>query len=136
MAYATNFYTYLTEATGTKELLSTGDDWTQVTLRLESAGPVAIGENQELQPPASGRGRLLTQDVDLTFTVPPQTKIYVAATAVNRVGVIRQPFPWFAQIVALLGATAGSTASALTDAVGKIVNLGAFAFKGKMPTKK
>lgn len=77
--------------------------WTDVTLTLETAGPVAVGIRSQITPVLSGRGVLLPTGVPVTLRIAKGNRIYIAATAVNRVKVLLQPVPWLEQITSLLG---------------------------------
>lgn len=95
--------TYITNA-GQSQILYNGDRvWARLTLVLETAGPVAVGDFSNLQPVLSGNGILLTTGVPITLDVAKGNKIYVAATGVNRIKVLVQPYPWLEQITALIG---------------------------------
>lgn len=74
--------------------------WATVTLTLETAGPVAVGESADLTPLLSGKGVLLDTGVPMKITLARGTKLYIAADAVNRVKVIVEPLPWLEQIFA------------------------------------
>lgn len=76
--------------------------WADVTLVLETAGPVAVGDAPNLGPVTSGKGILLPTGVPLTFRCAKATKLYVLSTAVNRIKVMVQPVPWQEQITGLL----------------------------------
>lgn len=76
--------------------------WTDVTLLLETAGPVVVGDSAQLLPVLSGKGMLLPTGVPLTFRVAKGVKLYVQATALNRIKVMVQPVPWLEQITGLL----------------------------------
>ena len=44
----TEISTYFTARIGTSELLYSAEDWVEITLRLETAGPVAVSTRQEI----------------------------------------------------------------------------------------
>jgi hypothetical protein len=84
-------------------VLYSGDRlWADVTLTLETAGPVAVGTASQITPVLSGRGALLETGTPLTFRIAKGSKLYIAATAVNRVKMFIQPVPWLEQITGLL----------------------------------
>lgn len=93
-------------------ILYNGDRlWTQVTLTLETAGPVAIGQQADLDPVLSGKGQLLSTGVPTVLHVAKGDRIYIVASSVNRVKVKIEAYPWLeaitgmvARVAALLGA--------------------------------
>lgn len=93
--------TYFTRPGETLQLYSGDRLWARVTLTLETAGPVAVGNAQNIQPVLSGKGQLLETGVPLSFDIAKGTRLYIAATAVNRVKISIQPLPWMEQIVAI-----------------------------------
>jgi hypothetical protein len=105
--HRTQFSTYLTKVPVVgegPEVLYNGDrQWAKVILTLETAGPVAVGQYQNITPVLSGRGILLETDVPYTFTIAKGTRLYVAATSVNRIKVVVEPFPWLEPITGLIG---------------------------------
>lgn len=86
----------------TPVLYEANRNWTDVTLVLETAGPVAVGTRSTITPVLSGQGMLLTTDQPLSFRLAKGNKLYVAATAINRIKVQIQPVPWLEQITALV----------------------------------
>ncbi len=93
----------------TSEVLYEGDRlWARVVVELKTAGPVAVGTSSELAPVGSGKGILLTTDVPVEFVVARGTRIYIAATALNRVSLTVMPIPWLEQIAALMRSAAQS----------------------------
>lgn len=101
----TQITTYFTKAGVTPTpILYNGDRmWAKVTLTLETAGPVAVGNMAEITPVLSGRGQLLATNVPTPFTIAKGTRLYIASTSVNRVKVLVEPLPWLEQITALVG---------------------------------
>lgn len=84
-------------------VIYTGDRlWVSVTLVLETAGPVVVGDSATLAPVLSGKGILLPTGVPLTFQIAKGTRLYVQSTALNRIKVLVQPVPWLEQVVGLL----------------------------------
>ena len=85
----------------------------------------------------SGKGALLPVDDDFTFILPRGNRLYIAATAVNRVNVCIKPYPYIAQTLNLLSKGFGSVVSALTGHRGDPKNYGPgeyrppFAIRGK-----
>lgn len=96
------FDTYFTKA-GRTEIIYNGDrQWARITLTLETAGPVSVGNAQQLTPVLSGKGILLQTNVPVAFTIAKGTRLYIAATGVNRVKRMVEPVPWLEQITGLL----------------------------------
>lgn len=95
----TEIYTYFTTRIGSSELLYSAKQWVEVTLRLETAGPVAVSTKQEIVPVLSGAGILLPVDDDFNFVLSQENRIWIAATAVNRVNVCIKPIPYLGSIL-------------------------------------
>ena len=98
-------YTYFARpaADGTAAILYNGDrQHAQVTLTLETAGPVIVGTKQQLYPVTSGKGARLETGVPTTFYISKTNRIWVATSSLNRVSVTVQPVPWLEQITGLL----------------------------------
>lgn len=101
------FSTYFTKNQAA-EVLYNGDRlWARVTLTLETAGPVCVGDSSAISPVLSGKGMLLETDVPFTFTIAKGTRLYIAATTINRVKVEIAPIPWLEQVVGVLSLIAG-----------------------------
>jgi hypothetical protein len=96
--YRTEIYTYFTIANGQTELLYSAENWVRAKLTLETAGPVAIGTSQNLEPVLSGRGRLLDTDLEYEAFLPRGTRLFIISETVNRVSVTIEPVPWLEQI--------------------------------------
>ena len=102
---ATEIYTFFAKPVtdGRFVVLYNGDrQFAQVVLTLETAGPVAVSQKQQLDPVLSGKGQLLETGVPLTFFIAKGNRIYVAATAISRIKVTVEPFPWLEQFAGLL----------------------------------
>ncbi len=116
-----DYYTYFTKvpANGTETpILFTGDRlWTKVTLTLETAGPVVVGTVAQLQPVLSGKGIRLTTGQAREFFIAKGSKLYVQATAVNRVAVSIEALPWLEQITGYLAASASSVGESVASAL-------------------
>jgi hypothetical protein len=98
-----SYFTYITKADGQTCVLYNGDRrWANVTLNLETAGPVAVGDKANLTGVTSGVGILLVTDEPRTFRIGKGTRIYIAATAVSRVSVAIEPIPWLEEMTAFL----------------------------------
>ena len=122
----TEIYTYITKASdnGKSVILYNGDrQYAQVTLELETAGPVAVGNKEQVIPVLSGKGILLDTGTPYSTTISKGTRLYVAATGVNRVKVTIAPPPWLEQFAGLLGAIEAQMAyqtQVLVDAIEKL----------------
>lgn len=105
-------YTYFTKPPVVGEqtpILYNGDNnWARVTLNMETAGPVAVGNLAELDPVLSGKGILLQTNTPLVFTIAKGSKLYILSTGVNRIKVQIDPVPWLEQITGTLRAMVGS----------------------------
>lgn len=142
MPYVTDVFTYFTVANGQTQLVFSANDidWAQITLHLETAGPVAFGMKQDLSPVASGKGRLLPVGADVIVTVPPSGRLYLVSNTINRIGVEIAPYPWLRDILeaerAVLKQTPGVAPPEIkpTPMVGP--NLGKLGWQGKLPTDK
>lgn len=102
--HRTDVYTYITKIGGTEQLYDGSRAWARITMTLESAGPVAIGTREGLQPVLSGRGELLDTDAPKTLVIAKGSRVYIAATSVNRVKVEIEPLPWLEQIAGTINA--------------------------------
>lgn len=96
----TTYFTKVGVASGKQTpILYNGDRrWANVTLTLETAGPVAVGNRADLLPVLGGKGQLLQTGVPLTFIIGKGTRLYVVASAVSRVKVQIAPLPWLEDI--------------------------------------
>lgn len=95
------YYTLLTkiEPNGQPTLIYNGDRrWAKITLELEGAGPVSVGQQAGLLPVLGGQGVLLKTNEKREFVVAKGTRLYYAANGVNRVNVFIEPLPWLEQI--------------------------------------
>jgi len=98
----TRIFTYFTNRFGQTNLLYSADQWVRITLRLETAGPVTVGVEQELRPVLSGKGILLPVADNFTFVLPRGDRLFIAAENTNRVNVLVEPIPWLEQILKTL----------------------------------
>lgn len=106
----TQIYTYLTRlpADKTTPILYNGDRmWAKVTLTLETAGPVVVGQQANLYPVLGGTGARLDTDVPTEIVIAKGTRLYIASNSVNRVKVRIEPLPWMEQITGLIMQFAG-----------------------------
>jgi len=76
--------------------------WARVTLTLETAGPVAVGNQATLAPVLSGKGQLLETDVPTVFYVAKGTRLYEVSTGINRIKRVIEPLPWLEPITGSL----------------------------------
>jgi hypothetical protein len=95
-------YTHTTRPSGT-HLLYEAERWIRLRLMLETAGPVDVGTRDNISPVLSGKGLSLPTNVPLEFTMSKGDKLYIAATAINRVRVIVEPIAWGEQIANMIG---------------------------------
>lgn len=104
--------TYFTNRLGS-QLLYSAEDWVRVTLRLETAGPVAVSTAQEIAPVLSGKGRLLPVGDEITFILPKGDRLFIVAASSNRVSWQIEPVPWLQQILMAMDQGFGATIKAL-----------------------
>lgn len=135
----TQIYTYFTTPGNTDLLYATNEtDWQLIRLRLETAGPVAIGTAQEITPVGSGRGTLLPTGLTVDVELPPSSRLYIAADAVNRVAIQIEHNPWLRQIleaetrVAQNVAPTGTVAPATSTGGNQPVPIGRFGFQDRV----
>lgn len=99
----TEAYTYITKVGGNRgapEILYNGErPWARVKLLLETAGQVVVGTKANLLPLTSGKGRMLITDKEMIFELAQSTRLYIIASAVNRVGVTIEPIAWAQEIL-------------------------------------
>lgn len=94
------YYTYLTRPADSSPVLYNGDRlWATVTLTLETAGPVTVGQQAGLD---AGQGIDLDTDIPVKFTIAKGTRLYVNASTVNRIKVAVEPLPWLEQVTGTL----------------------------------
>lgn len=105
--HRTQISTYFTKAPTvgqSPEILYNGDRmWARLTLTLETAGPVAVGQSSSITPVLSGKGQLLETGVPTQFDIAKGTTLYIAATGINRVKVVVAAIPWLETITGLVG---------------------------------
>lgn len=100
----TSVSTYLTKASTTADVIYDGDrQWAQITLTLQTAGPVAVSDKSSIAPVLSGKGQLLQTGVPTKFFIAKGTRLYVLSSSVNRISLAIEPVPWLEMIAALLG---------------------------------
>jgi hypothetical protein len=107
------YFTKIPQPGQQPEILYNGDrQWANVTMTLETAGPVAVGQSQQLSPVLSGKGVLLETDVPFTLTIAKGTRLYILSTSINRVKLVIEPFAWLETITGLIGTLIGAVSSA------------------------
>lgn len=100
------------------DIVYNGDNmWARVTLTLETAGPVAVGNLTSISPVLSGKGQLLETDTPVSFWIAKGTRLYIAATGINRVKRVVEPIPWLETITGLVGALLGAARGQVMQAV-------------------
>lgn len=108
--FVDTYFTRLLPPGEPTDIIYNGDRmWAKVTLTLETAGPVAVGNMSSLAPALSGKGQLLETGVPFTFTIAKGTKLYVTASGINRVKRTIEPFAWDEQKVGVLSSIAPPT---------------------------
>jgi len=99
--------TYITTV-GNVAVLYNGDRmWAKVTLTMRTAGPVAVGQNNQLLPVLSGRGQLLQTGIPTVFNVAKGNRLYIVASAVTPISMVVEAFPWLETITGLAGSASG-----------------------------
>ena len=99
---------FLIKPPDTVLIYSADRQYAQVIITLLTAGPVAVSTKQQLTPVLSGKGSLLQTGVPFTLCLAKGQKLYGATTAISRLALTIQPFPWLEQITGtlrLLGVT-------------------------------
>lgn len=129
-----DIHTYFTEIGGTR-LLYSAENHVRIKLLLEDAGPVAVGNDAQIEPVLSGRGVLLETAPGPAFeqTLSKGDRIYIAAETVNRVKVQIEPIPWLEQIdldIARVGAAVAGAAQTIVQGIGSAIG----ALGGGAPT--
>jgi hypothetical protein len=101
--------------------------WLQITMTLETAGPVAIGTRANILPVLSGAGRLLPTNVPIRFLLPRGDILYMSSNAVNRVSVQVEPFPFydgllqaFGNLSTIMNGLAGGIGGAVAGSLSKL----------------
>ena len=98
----TEISTYFTKVGG-NHLLYQAESWVRVRLMVETAGPVAIGSRDDVEPVLSGKGIRLPTDIEIPFSLAKGNRVFITATAVSRVRFIVEPIPWAEQIAIMIG---------------------------------
>lgn len=115
------FFTKVPVAGEGTQIVYNGDRiWARVTLTLETAGPVAVGNQAGIAPVLSGKGQLLETDVPVTFNIAKGTRLYVAAAGINRVKRVIEPIPWLETITGLVGGVLTAVGGVIASARSRI----------------
>jgi hypothetical protein len=115
----TEIFTYLTKAAtdGVSQVLYNGDrQYAEVSLTLETAGPVTVGNKQNLLPVLSGKGELLETGVPRSIVIAKGNRLWVAATGINRIKVEIKPLPWL-ELIAGMTSSGTATLQAIYQAI-------------------
>ena len=115
----TEIYTYFTQVGGSR-LLYSSEGWIRVRMKLETAGPVAIGTRQEITPVLSGRGILLDTDGEYETVLAKGDRLFMASETVNRVKFTVEPIPFLGQIAFELAANTRGVINALKGVAGVV----------------
>ena len=125
--YRLQIQTYFTQASATTELMYSAENWVELELKLETAGPVSVGTDANLAPVNSGRGQLLDTNSPLVIQMPKGTRLYVTSQTVNRINLTIKPIPWLEQIDVdnnrnqiAIKAAIGQIGSDIVDAIGSL----------------
>jgi hypothetical protein len=96
-----DYYNFLTK-TGSTQLLLSLPQWTKITMRLNTAGPVVVGTREQLDPVISGKGAPLVTDQEFEMLIGPNTRVYYFATGINSVTIKVEAIPWMLTIASLI----------------------------------
>ena len=92
---------------GITELQFSANEWTLVSLQLDSAGPVTVGVQEQLGPVGSGKG-IAVSTTTRYMLLGPGERLYTLSSAFNRVTMITHSLPNLVQIVMKLDKVIGS----------------------------
>lgn len=96
--WRTEMSVIFTTQLGVSQQFYQAEQWQIVQVMLETAGPVAISTRTDVLPVLSGKGRLLTTNINYKFVLPRGARLYYAAESVNRVAFSVEPIPWLEQL--------------------------------------
>lgn len=113
--YRTDIYSHFTVPESEGSLLYSAENWVRVKLTLETAGPVAVGNNAQIGPVLSGKGRLLDTGVEYEIYMARGSSLYVVSESVNRLSVTVEPIPWMEQISGEIVMTARTIAQVVQN---------------------
>lgn len=115
-------FTFITKPSGRTDTLYNADrTWARVTLTLTTAGPVAVGQLQDLGTLTGGQGMLLQTGVPTYLDIAKGNRVYVLATAVNRINVVVAPIPWLEVIAGSVMAIATAMGATVANAVTRVL---------------
>lgn len=98
------YFTSLPVPSRPTPIVYNGDrNWVRVTLTLETAGPVSVGNMSNLAPVLSGKGRLLQTGVPAEFYVAKGSRLWIESTGINRITRQVEALPWLEQLAGLSG---------------------------------
>jgi hypothetical protein len=97
----TEIYTYQTVPDGKTKLLYSAEGLVRVSLQLINAGPVAIGQRQDIAPVLSGKGITLSPGDGEPFStvLTKDNRLFIVAESINQVKFIVEPIPYLEQIL-------------------------------------
>lgn len=105
---ASDFKTIITSV-GVTDLQVSPVEWTLVSMKLESGGPVIVGTKPELSPIGSGKGISLGT-TPRYFLLAPAERLYTLSGALNTVSMTTHTLPNMLQLIMKLDAVIGSIA--------------------------
>ncbi len=88
---STHIYTYTTVPDGQTRRLYDAKLSVKVSMRLDTAGPVAMGTRHDLSPLLSGKGVLLNSEDWTDFELNLGDRLFIIAETVERVQFLIQP---------------------------------------------
>jgi hypothetical protein len=110
---------YFTVPDGESKLLYSAEGWVKARLYLENAGPVVVGESQNITPVLSGKGMTLPTGEWCEWTLTKGSRIFIAAESVNRVKFNIAPVPFAEQLGAFFGSSLQTMRSMLAALTGR-----------------
>jgi hypothetical protein len=119
--FVDTFFTKVPVSGDPPPVIYNGDrTWARVTLELETAGPVAVGNLSSIAPVLSGKGQLLETGVPAVFYIAKGTRLYVAAAGINRIKRVVEPIPWLETITGLVGGVITTLGGVIASARSRI----------------
>jgi len=97
----TEIYTYQTVPDGRSKLLYSAESTVRVKMQLINAGPVAVGQREDISPVLSGKGILLSPGDGpiVDFVLTKANRLYIVSESINQVKFIVEPFPYLDDIL-------------------------------------
>ena len=99
----TDSYTYFTRPEAGTQLVQSANQWLRIYLELQTAGPVAYGTRENLEPVLSGKGALLPTGEEIELVLADGNRLYFASESINRINIRVEPLPWLQQIYSRIG---------------------------------